>query len=158
MKKFKKFIKKYKTLLIVIVLLIVFIFGSVFIVDAKDKKEMKAWKDEVDKPQYVVTTLAASYCQHCANLKPIMNEVQEEYGFKLYWYEHDTISSYSKDYLESAYDLKDNGFDAYPYVFITYKGDFLGYFTGERDKEALIAELQKYGVIETETEDTTTTE
>lgn len=107
------------------------------------------WLEEIDKDQYVVATLGQTTCSHCIAFKPVMTKVQAEYGFKLYWFELDTMSKYNKDDYTTLMDKFElEGYQGTPYTFITKNGEFIGYISGERDESALIEFLKENNVIE----------
>lgn len=81
-----------------------------------------------------------------------MNSVQKEYGFKLYWFELDQVSSKSYTMLTNTYDIY-SSFGT-PYIFITNNGEFVAdYQRGEMPKDELITFLKENGVIKSDSED-----
>ena len=110
------------------------------------------WYSTTKEGGVVVTVLAQTTCGHCVNFKPIMNSVQKEYGFKLYWFELDQVSSKSYTMLTNTYDIY-SSFGT-PYIFITNNGEFVAdYQRGEMPKDELITFLKENGVIKSDSED-----
>ncbi len=114
----------------------------------EENKSAYDWQEDV-KDGVVVTAVAASWCPHCQNLKPIMHKVYESYGFDLYWFEMDTLQKRSEEEYNivlDTFDIENRGFDGYPYVFVVKDGEYVGYFSGERSESSLISELKDLGV------------
>ena len=150
MKKFKKFIGKNKVLLLVSALIILFMVLSLLIKDDnKVNSEVTDWYSTTKEGGIVVTVFGQTWCEHCKNFKPVMTKVQEEYGFKLYWFDLDETSAKDKVTLENTYSIySDFGT---PYTFITNNGEFVAdYQNGGMDEEQLIEFLKENGVIESE--------
>lgn len=151
MKKFKKFIKDNKVLVLVSVLVLLFILLSVLVKDKDETSDLdllvNEWYTNSKEGGVVVTVLGQTWCNHCKNFKPVVNEVQKEYGFKLYWFDLDELSVISKTTVTNTYDLYDSF--GTPYTFITNNGEFVAdYQQGEMSKDDLISFLKENGVIE----------
>lgn len=149
----KKFWNKYKGTIIVIVLLVLFVLLSVLTESGNKKsskddielskltEETKAWVDATESDEYIVTVLAQTTCSHCIKYKPVIEDLQNEYGFKLYWYEVDEVyntEGRSEDYeaIIGYYDLKD--YTGTPHTYITRNGELLVENSGAiTDKESL---------------------
>ena len=147
----KKFLEKNKVLILVISLVALFIALSVLIKDKNDMEEsdklVTEWYSTTKEGGTVVTVLAQTTCSHCINFKPVMEKVQQEYNFQLYWFELDTLSVKSRNILENTYDLYDSF--GTPYIFITKNGEFISdYQKGEMPEADLIEFLKDNGVIE----------
>lgn len=156
----KKNWDKYKGVIIVVVLLCLFVLLSLLTEkgskqNTKDNinienltAEVKEWVDTTESEEYVVTVLAQTTCSHCINFKPVMEEVQVEKGFKLYWYEVDEIYTEGReeDYnaVTSYYNIDYTGT---PHTYITYEGEVVAELSGERDKAEVENFLKKYKVI-----------
>lgn len=156
MKKFKKFLEKNKVYIIIGVLAVLFIVLSLLVKDSdiknKNDEKVTEWYSTTKEGGVVVTVLAQTTCSHCINFKPIMNSVQKEYGFKLYWFELDQVSSKSYTMLTNTYDIY-SSFGT-PYIFITNNGEFVAdYQKGEMPKDELITFLKENGVIKSDSED-----
>ncbi|MEG1457434.1 MAG: thioredoxin family protein [Bacilli bacterium] len=138
MKKFKKFVKKNISYIVIGALLVVFL-GFIFIFGSGGKTvesstNVKEWLTNTKSDVYVVTVLAQTSCPHCIAYKPMIEEVKKSNDFKLYWFEMDTISN-SKDYniIEKSYELKE--YNGNPYTFITKNGQVVAHLSG-RTKDA----------------------
>ncbi len=150
----KEFLLKYKIVIAVVVLLGLFVLLSVLMGDKElFSKEMgsdvQEWLTASKSDEYVVTVLGQTTCPHCINFKPVMASVNNEYDFKLYWFEIDVMSKNDKEgynALMNTYNL--DGYQGTPYTFITKNGEFVDYTSGGKDKDTLIEFLKKNGVIE----------
>lgn len=156
MKKFKNFLEKNKVYIIIGFLAVLFIVLSLLVKDSdiknKNDEKVTEWYSTTKEGGVVVTVLAQTTCGHCVNFKPIMNSVQKEYGFKLYWFELDQVSSKSYTMLTNTYDIY-SSFGT-PYIFITNNGEFVAdYQRGEMPKDELITFLKENGVIKSDSED-----
>lgn len=157
----KKFWDKYKGAIIVVVLLCLFVLLSVLTEKGnkqnnKDKisldkltTETKAWLDTTESDEYVVTVLAQTQCSYCIKFKPVMEEVQVEKGFKLYWYEVDEIvnaENREEDYkaITTYYNIEYTGT---PHTYITHKGELVAELSGFREKAELESFLKANKVI-----------
>lgn len=152
-KKIKKLWNKYKLPVIVVVLLAVFVVISTLVGNKVEKDEVDEWIEETKKEQYVVTLLSQTTCGYCAQFKPIINEVVEEYGDQFMYkvFEIDTIKNPAVNTkLISSYDLENNGFSGTPHLFVTYNGELVAYFKDseyDRTKEDVAKFLKDKGVI-----------
>ncbi len=113
------------------------------------------WHEATKEKGLFVTVVAADWCPNCQETKPVMEEVQKEYGFDYYWHESSSGTSSQaqtlsdeEQYIINAYNLEENGFSGYPYIFVTNKGEFVGSFEGRQSRDSLIENLTKLGVIE----------
>ncbi len=155
----KKFFSKYGVIITIVVAIILFVILSLLF----DKKEEVSgvtfddWYQKTQEEGYFVTVVAADWCSNCQATKPNMEKLQKDYNFNLYWHEStdpdDNSSAALKladeeNYIISAYDLSNNGFSGYPYIFVTKDGEFVGSFDGRSDYARLEEELTKLGVIE----------
>ncbi len=145
----KKFIKKHITLIVIFVFILLFILLAILSKDDSFKiesEEIKTWYEDTKKDEYVVSVLAQTTCSHCHNLKPIIEEVQNENGFKLHWIDIDTLSEIDRNAVTNIYKLEN--FEGTPHTFITKNGTLLKEKSGEMTKTKLISFLKAVGVIE----------
>lgn len=146
----KKFLEKNKVLILIVALIGLFVALSVLVKDNEVMSDYDAlvedWYSTTKEGGAVVTVLAQTTCSHCINFKPVMESVQKEYGFKLYWFELDKLSVKSRNTVQYTYDLySDFGT---PYIFVTNNGKFVtDYQKGEMPKDQLIEFLKENGVI-----------
>ena len=92
----KKFLKKNKTALIITGLVVLFIVLSVLLRNVEfgdNESKLEEWLTDTASSEKVVTVIAQTTCGHCKLFKPIMEEVNSEYNFKLYWEEADLLST-----------------------------------------------------------------
>ena len=148
MKKFKNFINKNKVLLLVSALIILFVVLSFLIKEDElaVNSDVTDWYSTTKEGGVVVTVFAQTNCSHCINFKPVMNKAQKEYGFKLFWFELDQVSSKDRVTLENTYDIYDDF--GTPYIFVTNNGEVVGdYQKGEMPYDDLIDFLKENKVI-----------
>lgn len=94
----------------------------------------------------VVTVIGSSTCPHCQEYKPIIEDLAEEYDFKLYFVEADQISEEDSSVLHESYDLEN--YEGYvPYTFVIDKGKFVTDTTGFESEETTIKFLKENKVI-----------
>jgi len=148
----KKFILKYKAPIAIIVLLGLFIALSILVGDIRVKvgDDVSEWIDATKKDEYVVTVFASSTCPNCENHKPVMENLQKEHGFKLFWFEIDLLNqSKPGDYkaLLAEYNIEE--FDGrVPFTFVTKNGKYLGNILGAQGEESVVEFLKEQNVIE----------
>ena len=91
----KEFLSKYKVVLAIGILLVLFIALSLLVKDPEPKREMgdsvSEWFEDTKGDDYVVAVLGQTTCPHCISFKPVMKKVNQKYDFKLYWFEVDTL-------------------------------------------------------------------
>ncbi len=149
----KKFWGKYKILIIVVLAIGAFITLSILTESSKPaestevSEDILSWKEGVDSSQYAITVIGLSYCSHCANYKPIISEIAEEYSLPLYWFEIDELSTADSSTLTGTYNFSEYD-GASPYTAITSKGEVIGQTVGEMDEETTLDFLRTNGVIE----------
>lgn len=108
--------------------------------------EVKAWYDDTQKDQNVVTVIALSYCGYCAKYKPIITALSTEKGFKLYWFEIDTMSEDDSSALQNTYDLEQYSGSS-PYTVVTKNGAFVKDIVGYMEKSELVSFLESAGAL-----------
>ncbi len=95
------------------------------------------WLKLTKSNTYVINVIAASWCPHCQNFKPVITEVAEKTKTKLFFIEVDKLKSMvpedAEDYIDAfttTYELKDyNG--GVPYMFVTRNGKVVAEHSGE---------------------------
>ena len=144
----KKFLKKNMSTVIIGGLVVLFIVMSILLRNVNfenNESALDEWLADTSSSQKVVTVLAQTTCSHCVAFHPVMNEVQSEYGFKLYWEELDLLSTADYKKILNTYSIND--FQGTPYTFVTENGVLLGSQSGEMPKENLVTFLTSTGVI-----------
>ena len=150
----KKFWKENKGFLIVVGVLLLVILLSLFIEGNADQKEnsnngsyssdILEWLEANKGEEPVVTVIAQTTCSHCINVKPVIQKVQGEYGFKLYWFEYNEMQDADRKTLANTYDIDFNGT---PHTFIVKGDKLIAEQAGEVSEEKLVSFLKKYEVI-----------
>ncbi len=149
----KKFWKDNKGFIIVVLSLVFVICCSLFIEgnthkedEAAVSKDLEEWLVVTKEDESIVTVIAQTTCSHCINFKPVIEEVQKKYGFKLYWFEYDEMETTDRNLLTKTYDLKD--FGGTPHTFIVKGGKLIAEQPGEMSNENLVKFLKSNKVIE----------
>ncbi len=152
----KKFWKENKGFFIVVISLVLIIVLSLFIEGNSTNDESSSntsysddiaqWLEAGKEDESIVTVIAQTTCSHCINYKPVITEVQEEYNFKLYWFEADEMTSSDYTTLIDTYDLQDYG--GTPHTFIVRSGELVAEQSGEVSEDTLISFLKENGVID----------
>ena len=152
----KKFWKENKGFIIVVLSLLLIICLSLFIQGNEKEEETSGngtyssdlleWLEANKGEEAVVTVIAQTTCSHCINYKPVIQKVQGEYGFKLYWFEADEMSSEDYSTLVKTYNLQSYG--GTPHTFIVKGDKLVAEQSGEVSESTLISFLKKYSVIE----------
>ncbi len=126
-------------------------FGLSFLIHTNgEKKEnpvsVSKWLEAYENGEDLVTVLASSTCQHCQKLKPIITASSEKYGYKLYFFEADTLSEDDYNTLTTTIELED--YEGYvPYTFIISNKKFIGSHTGEMEDDALTDFLKETKIL-----------
>lgn len=126
-------------------------FGLSFLVNGKDKEttttdnnlkevtltgassDIQSWYADLQTDKTVVTVIALSYCEHCANFEPIITKIAEEYDLTLHIFNIDKLETVDSNALTGAYNLVQYE-GASPYTFVAKSGTFLGDTVGEMDE------------------------
>ena len=86
--------------------------------------DVEGWRDVVNGSDKVVTIIGLTTCPHCQSYKPVVTKLSQEYGFKLYFFERDTM--YTEEFNKVFEKLKIEGdFNFYPTTFITESGNVI---------------------------------
>lgn len=109
-------------------------------------EKINNWLTDTKKDEYVVTVLAQTWCPHCNSYKPTMEEVNNEYNFKLYWVDLDLLTKTDYNTIKNTYEL--SHYTGTPYTFVVKNGEFISFNVGNKTKEDLINYLKASGVIE----------
>lgn len=145
------FIKKHAFVIVIAILLVLFIVLAVVFKDSfktTENQTINNWYEDTKNGGYVVTVLAQTTCSHCKNFQPVMDSVQSEYGFKMYWIDIDTLNSKDSKTVLNTYDT--SMFSGTPFTMVTYNGELKIYTPGEKSREDLVQFLKDAGVIESE--------
>lgn len=100
----------------------------------KTEFNKEEWMNLVNSDYYVINVIAASWCPHCTNFKPVIIEATKKSKNKLYFIETDKLSPEDKNAYINTYKLE-NYTGGYPYTFITRKGKVIGEKIGEMNLE-----------------------
>ena len=152
----KKFWKNNKGWVITVAVIVLLVVGTVLSEGvekankepfdvSKASETVQEWYSETQKEKFVVTVLAGSSCQYCANFKPVIEEVAKEEDLDLRWFYIDQQEDVDAEALETLYDLQDTG--RVPYMYITYGGELVTYNVGYLDKAALVKLLEENDVL-----------
>lgn len=104
------------------------------------------WIMDTQNGETVVTVLGSSTCPHCQEYKPVITQLSENLGFKLYFFEMDTLSEEETGALTTTYELK-NYEGLVPYTYIVKENKFVSDTTGYQDEETTIKFLQDNKII-----------
>lgn len=107
--------------------------------------EVKSWLDDTKKNEYIVTVLAQTWCSHCNNYKPTITELYDEYKFKYYWFDLNTLTKTDYNIITNTYEL--NNFKGTPYTFVIKNEEFISFNSGNRSKEDTLNYLKESNVI-----------
>lgn len=148
----KKFFEKNWKKILIAVLLVAFALLVMFTEEVPTNNvveypDVSSWKEETSADKPVVTVLALSTCGYCQNYQPVIEKLQEEYDFVLYWYEIDGVSDADYSTLMSTYELK-NYEGSVPYTFITKDGEFVADTIGGMEEATTLKFLKDNEVIE----------
>ncbi len=103
----------------------------------KTKFDKTEWLNTVSSSEYVINVIAASWCPHCQNYKPIVIDAAKKKKIKLFFIENDKLSK--EDYTAYTTSLQLNKFKgSVPYTFITFNGKVLNERVGGMDLEETI--------------------
>ena len=145
-----KFLKKYKAVLIIGVLLILFVLMSILLkntsVPIKGNEDLSTWVDDAKNNEFVVTVVGASWCSNCQVYKPIMQTVKDKYDLNVYFFEADLLGEEEEKIVSNTFELTDRT-DGIPYTAVISKGKVIANHTGRMSKNDLIKFLKEAGVI-----------
>ncbi len=126
-------------------------FGLSFLINTNGEPKPEPikvadWYNDYESGETIVTVLASSTCPHCQNLKPVITASSEKYGYKLYFFEGDTLSEADYGKLTTTIELE--GYEGYvPYTFVISNKKFMGSHTGEMEDSDLTEFLKQTKVL-----------
>lgn len=142
----KKFFKKYRGVIIIVLSILAFILLSILIENSKIEKNLDEFKANFEKDEYAITVIALTSCPHCHNFSPIIKNISKEYDLPLYWINIDTLSKEDRNYLYELFEPY--GYEgSSPYIAVSNNGKVIDSHTGEMDKENTLDFLKNAGVI-----------
>ena len=120
-------------------------------VNGPSQKEEKVysvseWLVETKKSEPVVTVIGMSECGHCKAYKPVIEELAEKEGFKLYFFKSDELSEEDAEIVETEYEFETFD-DLVPFTFIVKDGEIIAEKTGFQGEAEVIKLLKDNGVI-----------
>lgn len=108
--------------------------------------DVQQWVEDTSSEQYVVTVIALSYCGYCEQYKPVITQIANDNGLKLYWFEIDTMSDEDANVLQTTYELEQYSGSS-PYSLVTYGGEFVSDVVGYMEKADTETFLKGAGAI-----------
>lgn len=108
--------------------------------------DIQEWYTDTQSNNYTLTVIALSYCGYCAQYKPIITQIANDEGLKLYWFEMDTMSSEDANALQNTYTLEQYSGSS-PYTAIIYGGKFVTDTVGYMDESSTNTFLKEAGAI-----------
>ena len=142
----KKFWKKYKGVLIVILAILAFIILSILTENSRKSQDLESFKENFINDEYALTVIGLTYCEHCHNFNPIIKKISKEYDLPLYWFDIDALSEEDSNYLYETFEHYGYSGSS-PYIAISNKGKVIDNHTGEMDRESTLVFLKNAGVI-----------
>lgn len=138
--------KKIKNYVFALVAIVAFISVSLLVEGkgAELTEEVDAWLSKTKKSGYTVTVIAQSWCSHCEAIHPLIEEIEEENGINIYWFDVDTMSDADRKAITEKYPKT---YEGTPHLFITKSGKLIDEFPGEGSKEDYVEWLTANGVI-----------
>lgn len=108
--------------------------------------DVDSWINDIDSNSRIVTIIGLTTCPHCQSYKPVAEKLSQEYGFKLYFLERDTMYYNEFERIKEKLGVSEE-LNAYPTTFITEGGNVLIQQPGYPG-ELLIADFyREYGLI-----------
>lgn len=108
--------------------------GENYVITEFNKDE---WLKLTSSDTYVINVIAASWCPHCQNFKPMITEAANKTKTKLYFIETDKIAKEDYDIYTKTYTLNEYS-GGVPHTFVTRNGKVLGENSGEMDLDATL--------------------
>ncbi len=143
----KKFWKKYKVIIIVVLAVLAFTLLSILSENSrKVETSLNDFKDNFGSDEYAVTVIGLTFCDHCHNFSPIIRGISKEYSLPLYWFDIDALSKEDSDYLYEVFEPYGYSGSS-PYIAVSNKGKVIDSHTGEMDKETTLTFLKDTGAI-----------
>ena len=150
----KSFFKKYKGLILVLLVVCCFVALS-FIGEGRETKanvesvfysDVEKWAEDVVSNKNVVTVIALSYCSHCKEYKPVLEQIAVENNLTVYWFEADLIEEKDYQTITSTVDFNEYT-GASPYTAISNSGNVLAQTVGYANEEAAYSFFIENGLI-----------
>ena len=143
----KKFWKKYRGIIIVVLAVLAFVLLSILVENSKKvESNLDSFKTNFESDEYAVTVIGLTYCGHCHNFSPIIREISKEYNLPLYWFDIDDLSKDDSNYLYELFEPYGYSGSS-PYIAISNKGKVIDNHVGEMDKETTLTFLKDAGAI-----------
>ncbi len=139
---------KKKTIVIVLLLGLLILFMALIDVKEGNKKAtMDEWVEVTKEDKYVITVISLSYCDFCANYKPIIEQIAEENDIKLFWFNIDKMKETDSSILVTTYKFNEHGYEgASPYTAITKNAQFVADKVGGMSSDDLKLFLKENGI------------
>lgn len=109
-------------------------------------RDLNEWQKDVRSGNTVVTVIAASYCEHCHEYKPVINALANKHNINLYFYEIDTLSESDQDILTSTFEIPTYQ-GRVPFTFIMNDGAFVDSYEGFQTQAEIVAFFLETGII-----------
>lgn len=157
-KNFMDFIKKNKTVLI-IVLVATIINALVVYAGVKDSTSkangekitagyVHYWVQESKEDGALITIFCQDGKKYCNEYEPTVRQVATDYQLPVYWVDLGSITDVEYQEIVEAY--KDLQGIKIPYTLVTQKGEKVAGVEGSLDSDSLIKTLSEIGLIESE--------
>ena len=101
--------------------------------------DINKWYEDTLKDT-IVTVIGTTWCPHCQEYKPVITRLSNEKGFKLYFFEIDTLTEEQVNTVTKTFNLE-NYTGAVPYTFIVKNGKFISDTVGFSSEEETIEYL-----------------
>lgn len=141
------FIKKYKVVLIVLVVIALFIVSLVLTPKTAsliDDKSVTEWFAKAQQDEITILTLAQTTCGHCISFKPTAEKFVNKYDIDWYWIDVDSgakvqLSNEDIDILQNQFP----DFTGTPYTVIVKGGAILDKINGEASYDRVLETVTK---------------
>ncbi len=138
--------KKLYIMLGIIVGIVVLIIGICLI----DNHKIKALLKEIDEKKQANETqifyLSRPTCHYCLLLKPITDELKEEYQLSYYNINTDQYNNSQMNKILKKFNVLPANFGT-PYIAITKNGEIIGELNGYADENVVFELFKKHGLI-----------
>ncbi len=143
--------KKNIILTVSIVLGLILFFVVSFMISGNTSKPVVVlptiddWLADTQTSTPVVTIIGSTSCPHCQSYKPVITDLSEEYGFKLYFFETDTMSTDEVEKLTTSYEKLNPEY--IPFTAVIQDAKVIDTLVGYESEEAVVDFLKKTEVI-----------
>ena len=148
----KKFWKKYKVIVFVVIGILAFVGLSIFTENAAKSNTTEAEENtsaltiNIPSDEYAVVVIGLTYCSHCHNFNPVITEISNEYSLPLYWFDYDALNDEDQELLLNTFS--EHGYEgASPYIAVMKDGEVVSTHVGEMGKDATLELLKEAEVI-----------